>query len=185
VLLFALVALESVGLPLPGETALIACGVLASQGTLSIAPVILTATLAAIVGDNLGYLVARTGGRGLLEHLSLTRRFAARYLPRTERFFAIHGGAAVFIGRFVAFLRVTVAWAAGLSRMPWQRFVAWNAAGGAVWAASVGLLSYYLGEAAARNLGTYGLVGACAGVAVGALAYLAMRRLADRGRLTS
>jgi membrane protein DedA with SNARE-associated domain len=142
VLLFPLVALESLGLPLPGETALIAWSVLASQGTLSIAPVILTATLAAVVGDNVGYLIARTGGRDLLEHLGPTHRYAERYLPTTDRFFSVHGGAAVFIGRFVAFLRVTVAWAAGLSRMPWQRFVAWNAAGGAVWAATVSLVAY-------------------------------------------
>jgi membrane protein DedA with SNARE-associated domain len=75
-LLFALVALESFGLPLPGETALIACSVLASQGSLSIAWVIATASLAAIIGDNLGYWTARKGGRPLLERNRLTRRYA-------------------------------------------------------------------------------------------------------------
>jgi membrane protein DedA with SNARE-associated domain len=161
---------------LPGETALIACSVLASQGTLSNVAVIVTAAVAAIAGDNAGYWIARSGGRELLERFALTRRYAERYLPRTERFFRIHGGAAVFIGRFVAFLRVTVAWAAGLSLMPWRRFFAWNAAGGAVWATIVGLLAYYLGEAAAQKLGTYGLVAAGAALLVGAGAYLVIRR---------
>src|SRR5262249_8919316 len=109
-LLFVLVALESFGLPLPGETALIACGVLASQGALSIAWVIVVAIVAAVVGDNLGYWAARKGGRQLLSQTRLTRRYAERYLPRGESFFARHGGKAVFFGRFVAVLRVTAAW---------------------------------------------------------------------------
>src|SRR6185312_6656260 len=88
--LFALLLLESFGLPLPGETALIACGVLASQGSLSIVAVIVVAILAAIIGDNLGYWVARRGGRPLLERYRLSRRYAQRYLPRGERFFAKH-----------------------------------------------------------------------------------------------
>ena len=123
-LMFALLGLESFGLPLPGETALIACGVLASQGALSIAWVIVVAILAAIIGDNLGYWAARKGGRRLLYRYNLTRRYAERYLPRGERFFAKHGGKTVFIGRFVAVLRVTAAWAAGLSNMHWWRFLA-------------------------------------------------------------
>ena len=91
VLLFVLLALESFGLPVPGETALIACGVLASQGSLSIVWVIVVAILAAIIGDNLGYWAAREGGRPLLERHRLTRRYAQHYLPRGERFFAKHG----------------------------------------------------------------------------------------------
>src|SRR5262245_66380447 len=97
-LLFVLLALESFGLPLPGETALIACGVLASQGVLPIAAVIPVAIAAAIVGDNLGYWTAREGGRALLMRYRLTRRYAEQYLPRGERFFARHGGKAVFLG---------------------------------------------------------------------------------------
>jgi membrane protein DedA with SNARE-associated domain len=181
-LLFTLVALESLGLPVPGETALVVCSVLASQGTLSIVSVIVAATTGAIVGDNAGYLIARTGGRSLLERLALTRRYAERYLPKAERFFRIHGAAAVFIGRFVAFLRVTVAWAAGLSRMPWRRFLAWNAAGAAVWATTVALITYYLGEEAVRRLGTYGLVAAGTSLVVGTVAYLTVRRVAARHR---
>ena len=155
-----LLLLESFGLPLPGETALIACGVLASQGALSIVSVIVVASLAGVIGDNLGYWTARTGGRKLLDRYRFTRRYAREYLPRGERFFAKHGGKAVFFGRFVAVLRVTAAWIAGLSRMDWWRFLAWNAAGGVVWATMVGLVSYYLGDAAAKALGRYGLLAA-------------------------
>src|SRR6476646_5777815 len=134
-LLFALLLLESFGLPLPGETALIACAVLASQGSFSIVTVILVAVAAAVIGDNLGYWAARKGGRPLLERHQLTRTYAERYLPAGERFFA----------RYVAVLRVTAAWIAGLSHMHWWRFLAWNAAGGIVWATTVALVSYYLG----------------------------------------
>ena len=112
-LLFVLLTLESFGLPVPGETALIACSVLASQGSLSIVWVIVVGVAAAIIGDNLGYWAARKGGRPLLERHRLTRGYAEKYLPRGERFFARHGGKAVFLGRFVAVLRVTAAWIAG------------------------------------------------------------------------
>src|SRR5919198_1021806 len=157
--MFLLLALESSGLPLPGETALVACGVLASQGALSIAWVIVVAILAAILGDNLGYWVARQGGRRLLFRFPVTRASAERYLPRAERFFVRHGGETVFVGRFFSILRVTAAGGAGLSHMRWWRFLAWNAAGGICWAALVGLVSYYLGDAAVSAIRTYTLIG--------------------------
>jgi membrane protein DedA with SNARE-associated domain len=180
VLMFVLLAAESFGLPLPGETALIACAVLASQGKLSIAAVIAVAIAAAIIGDNLGYWVARKGGRTLLSRYRLTRRYADQYLPRGERFFAKHGGKAVFFGRFVAVLRVTAAWTAGLSRMGWWRFFAWNAAGGIVWATLVGLIAYYLGDAAAKAIGRYGLYAAGGAVVLAAIGYLVVRRIERR-----
>jgi membrane protein DedA with SNARE-associated domain len=180
VLLFVLLTLESFGLPLPGETALIACAALASQGALSIVAVIVTAILAAIIGDNLGYLVAREGGRKLLYRYRLSRRYAEQYLPRGERFFEAHGGKTVFIGRFVAVLRVTAAWIAGLSHMPWWRFFFWNAAGGIVWATTVGLIAYYLGDAAAKAIGTYGLIAAGGGILLAGLGYLIVRRVESR-----
>ena len=180
VLLFALVALESFGLPIPGETALIACGVLAAQGSLSIVAVIAVASAAAIIGDNLGYLVARRGGRKLLFHYRVTRRYAERFLPRGERFFAKHGGKAVFIARFVSVLRVTAAWTAGLTRMHWWRFFAWNAAGGIVWATSVGLVSYFLGSAAAEAIGRYGLYAGGGAILLAALGYVIVRRIERR-----
>ncbi len=178
--MFALLALESFGLPLPGETALIACAVIASQGSLSIGLVIVVAASAAIIGDNLGYWAAREGGRPLLERHRLTRRYAERYIPVGERFFARHGGKAVFIGRFVAVLRVTSAWIAGLSHMHWLRFLAWNTAGGIVWATAVALVSYYLGDAAATALGKYGLFAAGGLVLITAAGFLVVRWLERR-----
>jgi membrane protein DedA with SNARE-associated domain len=178
--LFVLLTLESFGLPVPGETVLIACSVLASQGSLPIAWVIVVAVAAAIIGDNLGYWAARKGGRPLLERHRLTRTYAERYIPRGEAFFAKHGGKAVFIGRFVAVLRVTSAWIAGLSHMHWWRFLGWNAAGGIVWATGVALVSYYLGDAAASALGRYGLYAAGGAVVITALGLLVVRRLERR-----
>lgn len=179
-LLFLLLALESFGLPVPGETALIACAVLASQGSLSVTWVIVVAAAAAIIGDNLGYWAARKGGRPLLERHRLTRRYADRYLPRGERFFAKHGGKTVFLGRFVAVLRVTAAWVAGLSHMHWWRFLAWNAAGGIVWALLVGLVAYRLGDAAAAALNRYGLLAAGGMVVVTAAGYFVVRWIERR-----
>ena len=178
--MFLLLALESSGLPLPGETALVACGVLASQGALSIAWVIVVAILAAILGDNLGYWVARQGGRRLLFRYGVTRASAERYLPRAELFFIRHGGKTVFIGRFFAILRVTAAWAAGLSHMRWWRFLAWNAAGGICWATLVGLASFYLGDAAAKAIGTYSLIGLVVAAVVAGVGFLLFRRLERR-----
>jgi membrane protein DedA with SNARE-associated domain len=180
VVMFVLLMLESFGLPLPGETALIACSVLASQGSLSIAWVIAVGVLAAVVGDNLGYWAARKGGRPLLERHRWTKRYAEQYLPRGERFFAKHGGKAVFFGRFVAVLRVTAAWVAGLSHMNWWRFFGWNLAGGAVWATGVAVLAYALGDAAAQALSRYGLYAAGGAVVLTVLGYLVVRWLERR-----
>ena len=179
-IMFALLALESFGLPVPGETALIACSVLASQGSLSIVWVVVVGVAAAIIGDNLGYWAARKGGRPLLERHRLTREYAQKYLPKGERFFAKHGGKAVFIGRFVAVLRVTSAWIAGISHMHWWRFLGWNAAGGIVWATGVSLISYYLGDAAAQAIGRYGLFAAGGAVLLTALGFLVVKQLEKR-----
>jgi membrane protein DedA with SNARE-associated domain len=178
--MFLLLGLESSGFPLPGETALVACGVLASQGSLSIVWVVVVAILAAILGDNLGYWLARRGGRRLLLRFAITRASAERYLPRSERFFARHGGKTVFVGRFFAILRVTAAWAAGLSHMRWWRFLAWNAAGGVCWATLVGLVSYYLGDAAAKAIGTYSLIGGVVAALLAVGGFLVVRRLEKR-----
>jgi membrane protein DedA with SNARE-associated domain len=162
-LLFVIVMLESFGLPLPGETALIAFGVLASQGHYSIVSVIVVAAMAAIVGDNLGYwLIGRLGGRRLFERWGPLRRYAERFLPAAERLMAKHGGKIVFFGRFITVLRYTAAWAAGIARMDWWRFLFWNAAGGICWATAVGLVAYYAGNAAADAIQRYGIYAAAA-----------------------
>jgi membrane protein DedA with SNARE-associated domain len=161
-ILFVLIAMESAGIPLPGETALAAAGVLASHGDMSIVAVITVAAVAAIIGDNVGYWVGRLGGRKLLQKSSLVDRHASRVLPWSERFFQRHGGKTIFLARFVAVLRVTAAWIAGISKMHWWQFFLWNAAGGIVWAVAVGLVAYYVGEAAAEAIGRWGLIAGAA-----------------------
>ena len=165
-ILFVLIALESAGIPLPGETALVTAAVLASRGHFDLAAVIAVAAAAAIVGDNGGYWAGRLGGRRLLERWRWLQRWSSRVLPWAERFFARHGGKTVFLARFIAVLRVTAAWMAGVSRMPWWRFLVWNAAGGIVWAIGVGLLAYFAGRAVAEAFGRYGLFGAGAAIAL-------------------
>jgi membrane-associated protein len=167
---FVVIALETGGIPLPGETALVAAAILASQGHFSIAAVIGVATAAAIIGDNGGYWGGRKLGRGFLQRYDVVRRFSDRVLPRAERFFKRHGGKAVFLARWTSGLRVAGAWIAGFAHMEWWRFFFWNAAGGLAWAAAVSLVAYYFGRAAADAIGHYGLL---AGGAVIALAIAA------------
>jgi membrane protein DedA with SNARE-associated domain len=185
-LLFVVVMIESFGIPLPGETALITFGVLAAQGHYRIEWVIVAAAAGAIVGDNLGYwLIGRLGGRALFRRWRWLNTYADRVLPRAEALMERHGGKTVFLGRFVSVLRYTVAWIAGLSRMSWWRFLFWNAAGGIAWAIAVGLIAYYSGQAAAGAIQRYGLYAAVAvAVAIG-LGWITVRRARRRteGRL--
>ena len=179
-LLFAAVAIESFGIPVPGETALIAFGVLASQGHYSIAVVIAVAAAAAIIGDNLGFwAIGRFGGRALIARYAWVERRTRHVLPRAEALIARYGGRAVFFGRFVAVLRETIAWVAGLAGMSWPRFLFWNALGGIVWATGVGLLAYYGGKALADAVSRYGLY-AGAALAVVGLVIVAGPRLIAR-----
>jgi membrane protein DedA with SNARE-associated domain len=157
-LLFVAVAVESFGIPVPGETALIAFGVLSSQGHYSIALVIAVAAAGAIIGDNLGFwLIGRRGGRALIARSPWVERRAQGVLPRAEALIVRYGGRAVFFGRFVSVLRETIAWVAGLAGMSWPRFLFWNALGGIVWATGVGLLAYFGGKALADSISHYGL----------------------------
>jgi membrane protein DedA with SNARE-associated domain len=174
VLLFLLVGVEAAGIPLPGETALVAAAVLAHDHW-GIEWVIVVAAAGAIVGDNTGYWIGRVGGRKLIERFNFTRRYAERALPPSERFFARHGGKTIFLARFIALLRITAAWLAGVTRMSWWRFFLWNAAGGIVWATGVGLLAYYAGKAAGDAVGRYGLYGGAVVIALAALVILALR----------
>ncbi|HEU5373495.1 MAG TPA: DedA family protein [Gaiellaceae bacterium] len=174
VLLFLLVGVEAAGIPLPGETALVAAAVLAHDHW-GIEWVIVVAAAGAIVGDNTGYWIGRVGGRKLIERFNFTRRYAERALPPSERFFARHGGKTIFLARFIALLRITAAWLAGVTRMSWWRFFLWNAAGGIVWATGVGLLAYYAGKAAGDAVGRYGLYGGAVVIALAVLVILALR----------
>ena len=180
-LLSVVVMIESFGIPLPGETALIAFGVLASQGHYRIEWVIVAAAAGAIVGDNLGYwLIGRLGGRALFRRWRWLNTYADRVLPRAEALMERHGGKTVFLGRFVSVLRYTVAWIAGLSRMGWWRFLFWNATGGIAWATAVGLIAYYSGQAAANAIQRDGLYAAAAVAVAIAVGWITIRRARRR-----
>jgi undecaprenyl-diphosphatase len=179
VALFALVGAESTGIPVPGETALITAGVLARHGTFNLPLVIATAAAAAILGDNFGYLIGRKGGRRLLERPGLLQRQRRQILTKGEPFFERHGPKAVFLGRWVAGLRIAAAWLAGINRMPWPMFLFWNALGGIAWATTVGLLAYYLGAAAERIFKLTGLIGIAGAVLIAAVYLLWHRRRHD------
>jgi membrane protein DedA with SNARE-associated domain len=156
---FLFVGLESVGLPLPGETALIAAGVYAgTTHHLAVGVVALVAAVAAVVGDNVGYLLGRYGGTRLVTRfgrrvgLTPVRLKVGRYL------FARHGGKVVFLGRFVTVLRTFAAFFAGLNGMRRSRFVLANTVGGVLWAVACAYGAYALGGAATQ-VGTLLLVG--------------------------
>jgi membrane protein DedA with SNARE-associated domain len=174
--LFVLVMAESGGVPLPGETALIAAAIVASQGKLQIELVVAVAALAAIVGDNAGYLVSRRAGRALLERPGLFERRRRRVLETAEPFFERHGRPAVFLGRWILGLRTWASWLAGASDMPWRSFAIWNAAGGISWATTIGLIAYFVGSTATSAITAFGLFGLLA-VVFAAAAHLLLRRL--------
>ena len=175
-LLFLLICLESAGIPLPGETALITAAIAASQGHIAhIEWVIAVAAAAAILGDNGGYWAGRKGVLRLVQRWDRAKRFADRVIPPSERFFEKHGGKTVFLARFIAILRFTAAWLAGISKMPWWRFLVWNAAGGICWATGIGLLAYYLGHAAADAIDRYGYVAAGVIVVLAVAGYFGLR----------
>ena len=170
--LFVFIAIETMGVPLPGETALIAMAILASRGHLSIELVIVAAAAGAILGDNVGFFIGRRYGRRLLEWdggpFPEHRR---KLLARAEPFFERHGPKAVFLGRWIAGLRVTAAWLAGSARMAWPTFTFYNALGGICWAVSVGLLAYYFGHTAETIIKTAGLAGLGAAALLGVVLY--------------
>jgi membrane protein DedA with SNARE-associated domain len=175
-LLFVLVMSESSGVPVPGETALITAAVLASQGKLQIELVIGLAAAAAIVGDNIGYLIGRKGGRWLLERPGLMYRQRRRVIEVGEPFFERHGPKAVFFGRFILGLRVWASWLAGATRMRWPSFLLWNALGGICWATAIGLIAYFLGHSAGNAIETFGIYGLAAAVLAIASAVFLHRR---------
>lgn len=183
--LVALILIESAGVPVPGETSLITAAILAGNHKLSIELVIIVAAAAAIVGDNIGYLVGRKGGRYLLERPGPFRRQRAEVLRTGEPFFERHGPKAVFFGRWILGLRTWAAWLAGATEMPWRKFVVWNALGAISWAASVGLLGYFLGpsvKAAISSFGLYALIAVAVIGAAGLLAHHLHRRRAAASR---
>lgn len=147
-LLFVLVGLESLGIPLPGETALVSAAAYAARGHLDIYVVIATAAGAAIIGDNGGYWIGRKGGIALVRRYGRFVHLKEAHLDRARTFFERHGPKTVFIGRFIAILRTWAAVLAGAGCMRYGKFTLYNALGGVIWAALFGTLGYLFG----RNL---------------------------------
>lgn len=184
-MLFVLVGLESMGLPLPGETALLSAAIYAgATHALGIQWIILVATLAAICGDNAGYAIGRTLGLSLVHRYGRHIGLHQSRLRIGQYLFMEHGGKIVFFGRFIALLRTFAALLAGVNRMHWLHFLAMNALGGLAWATLFGGGAYLFGDQMRRVAGPVGL--AMLGFALVALlaGYLFMRHheqaLADR-----
>jgi membrane protein DedA with SNARE-associated domain len=153
----AIIGLESMGVPSPGETALVLAAVLASQGKLQIWLVILIGVSSAIVGDNLGYLLGRRLGREVLEAKGPFHEHRLEIIHTGDRFFAKHGPKAVFFARWIALVRFAAAWLAGINHMRFREFFFWNALGGISWGVTYGLVGYFAGSAAADAISTFGL----------------------------
>ena len=145
VILFIMI--ESSGIPFPGETMLLLASFFAATSSrLAIPLVIACAALGAILGDNLGYLAGRTGGRALALRYGKYVFLKPHHLDYAEKFFEKHGDKTVFFGRFVAILRAWSAFLAGVNHMPWRKFLIFNAAGGIIWAIVYGTLGYVAGR---------------------------------------
>jgi membrane protein DedA with SNARE-associated domain len=142
--IFLGVMLESTGVPLPGETILLASGVLVQRGHLNLGDVIAFGILGAVLGDQIGYWVGRGGGRPFVLRWGRYVFITPARLGRAEAFFERHGGKAVFLARFFSGLRVFGALVAGTSRMRWGKFTLYNLLGGTVWASAVVVLGYFL-----------------------------------------
>jgi membrane protein DedA with SNARE-associated domain len=171
---FALIAVETMGIPVPGETALIGAALLAHDGQMDIGLLVALAAAAAILGDNVGFAIGRKGGRRLFERPGPFHRHRLAVLTHGEPFFARHGPKAVFLGRWVSGLRIASAWLAGMNRMAWPTFLFWNALGGIAWALSIGLGVYFLGHVAEQVISTAGPAAAVVGV-VALVAFLVWR----------
>src|SRR5579864_977098 len=148
------------GIPSPGETALVLAAVLASQGKLQIWLVIVIGVASAITGDNLGYFLGRRFGRDFVVKRGPLWHHRIQAVRAGDRFFERHGPKAVFLARWIALVRFAAAWLAGINRMPFGQFFFWNALGGISWGVTFGLVGYFAGEAGAGVLKKAGIVGA-------------------------
>jgi membrane-associated protein len=178
---FGLIAIETMGIPVPGETALIAAALLAHNGQMDIVPLVILAAAAAIIGDNIGFAIGRSGGRRLLLRPGPFLEQRRRVIELGEPFFAKHGPKAVFLGRWVSGLRIASAWLAGINGMSWPVFLPWNALGGIAWASTVGFGIYALGQVAQDVITIAGpIAGALVVVVVVAVLVVRHRRSARR-----
>ncbi len=153
------IALESSGLPLPGEAMLVTASIYAgTTHGLSIVWVIVAAAAGAIIGDNVGFLVGRELGLPLLKRYGGRVGLDKQKLKLAQYLFQKHGGKIIFFGRFIAVLRAFAALLAGANRFPWRRFLVFNATGGIVWATLYGTAAYLFGRSIHRIVGPVGIV---------------------------
>ena len=173
------VFLENTGLPVPGETALLAGAALAKFGRLSLFWVIVTAVGGAILGDNLGFVIGRRGGRALATRHGPKVGLTKKRLEQFDRFFERHGPKTVFVARFITGLRVFCAVLAGASGLKWLTFLVYNATGAVVWATAIGLVGYMLAyswDTLERWVGDSGLIALAVVVAIGVVAAIRQRK---------
>lgn len=180
VAIFIPLMLETAGIPFPGGTILLIASAASSRGLLNPFAVAAVASLAAIIGDNIGYCIGRFGGRRLIDRLSRFQHVAAG-VAWSEQFFAIHGGKAVVLARWTAGLRIFGAWIAGMSSMRWRTFFLWNVLGGVTWACSLTTIGYAFGESIQRVESVMGVGGAVVFAAIVIVfAAILLRRLQRR-----
>jgi membrane protein DedA with SNARE-associated domain len=174
---FFFVGIESIGIPVPGETMLVTAAIYAgTTGRLSIFWVIVASSAGAIVGDNIGYVIGRTGGYRLLKRYGRYIRLEENRLRLGQYLFHKHGPKVVFFGRFVSVLRIFAAFLAGVNQMHWRRFLIFNAAGGIIWSTIYGVAAYLLGQQLLRLSGPVDAALAVAGVIVIVAAIVFLRR---------
>jgi membrane protein DedA with SNARE-associated domain len=176
------IGLESMGIPLPGEFALVGASLLATTGLTDPWLVGLAGSIGAIVGDSVGYVVGRRGGRGILERFGrrFPRHFGPAHLAQAERVFQRHGVWAVFFGRFVALLRILAGPLAGALRVPYPTFLIANAAGGIVWAYGTSFAIFYAGQAAERWLKQFSWLALVIAIVAGLATTMYLKRKATR-----
>jgi membrane protein DedA with SNARE-associated domain len=161
----ALVALEGLAIPVPGETVLLLAAVYAgTTHEVNVGLVIAAAVCGSILGDNTGYWLGRTLGYRLLLKRGPVIGLNEARLKLGQYLFQRHGGKVVFFGPFVGVLRLLAALLAGVNRLAWPRFVVANAAGGLLWATTVGTAGYVLGHEAHRLAGLFGIAALVLGV---------------------
>jgi membrane protein DedA with SNARE-associated domain len=180
----AIIGIESLGIPLPGEIALVSAALLASRHTLDINPVAVgaAATIGAIVGDSIGYSIGRRFGMSLFERLGdrFPKHFGPGHVALAKRLFARWGVWAVFIGRFIALLRIFAGPLAGALKMRYAQFLAANASGGLLWAGGTTAVVYYAGLAAERWLSRFSWIALVVAVLVGVGMTLLLRERTSR-----
>jgi membrane protein DedA with SNARE-associated domain len=172
---FVFVGVESIGIPVPGETMLVTAAIYAgTTGRLSIFWVIVASSAGAIIGDNIGYVIGRTGGYRLLKRYGRYIRLEENRLRLGQYLFHRHGPKVVFFGRFISVLRIFAAFLAGVNHMHWRQFLIFNALGGIIWSTIYGVAAYLFGQQLVRLSGEVDLALAVIGIVIiiGAIVFL-------------